>query len=440
MSAFRPLPFQYQQRGPELAKAQGDQLARYTEQRDQDLENYLANRSGGLRTYYYIIGPEGSVGADEVDFLASSASSYDITDGINAAIAAGAANPLNTAIIFLLPGAYTFSPITVSDSNMGVAFIASPVAQAVCSSPTDPAITGGSTLVLVDVVFGNVGGGLCWAPSNSFFSTLSIHMSALGSTSALGGVSAPGGLGVKMASTGGSSTGMAGDITSVEASFIDLTNTTYSGTISSGTNVGLSMQSSTLNGSVIAGGVVTVSAQDCKFNSLGDTILEASGNVIVSSSDTVWDVSLYDDTLFVAGGLLLTHCVGDHFKAYEVGVVDGTALPGVDAAVTFGNCSFYRPDSTSFTEPMLTLSAGASYNFLTGNSFRESQIATGQVMLRIEGDENVVSGNYFRNASASPTDIEIVSGADNNAIRKNSGNDAGLLPYITDAGTGTVID
>lgn len=51
MAAFVGLPFQYQQRGPEVAQAsQSDvkKYGRFIEQRDQDLENYLAGLSSGL--------------------------------------------------------------------------------------------------------------------------------------------------------------------------------------------------------------------------------------------------------------------------------------------------------------------------------------------------------------------------------------------------------
>ena len=49
MPTFRQLPFQYQQRGPELSRAAETDTAkfgRFTEQRDQDLENYLAGLGG----------------------------------------------------------------------------------------------------------------------------------------------------------------------------------------------------------------------------------------------------------------------------------------------------------------------------------------------------------------------------------------------------------
>lgn len=58
MPAFRPLPFQYQQRGPDLAGKLEDPetYARYNEQRDQDLENYLAGltASAGSETVSFV--------------------------------------------------------------------------------------------------------------------------------------------------------------------------------------------------------------------------------------------------------------------------------------------------------------------------------------------------------------------------------------------------
>lgn len=47
LEKFRALPFIYQERGQHLAALQGRDLAQMIEERDQDLENYLASLSSG---------------------------------------------------------------------------------------------------------------------------------------------------------------------------------------------------------------------------------------------------------------------------------------------------------------------------------------------------------------------------------------------------------